>query len=111
MKCVFWNIRGLANSPSRLALKRIIISHKPDFVFIAEPKIDFDNLPNKWLSRYGFKHFSSNLLDKPTLWCLCKEEYNPSILSATDQLVAFQFILDNKVMAIAAVYASTNLYK
>lgn len=111
MKCVFWNIPGLANAPSRLALKRILISHKPDFVFMAELKIDFDNFPNNWFSRYGLKIFSTNILDKPTLWCLCKEEYNPSIMFAYDQFVAFQISLDNKVLAIAVVYASTNLYK
>ncbi|CAI8599888.1 unnamed protein product [Vicia faba] len=39
MISLFWNIRGVAKAPSRLALKRLIKLHKPDFVFIDEPKM------------------------------------------------------------------------
>lgn len=31
MKSLYWNVRGLANAPSRLALKRFLNVHKPDF--------------------------------------------------------------------------------
>lgn len=41
MKGNFWNVRGLANSPTRLALKKFINNNNPDFILIAEPWIDF----------------------------------------------------------------------
>ena len=45
MKCLFWNIRGITNSPSKLALKNLIIANKPDFIFVAEPWMPFDQFP------------------------------------------------------------------
>jgi hypothetical protein len=46
MKVLYWNIRGIANSSSKLALKRLINLHCPDFVFIAEPWMKFDSFPS-----------------------------------------------------------------
>ena len=37
MKCIYWNLRGIANSPTKMALKNLIIANKPDLIFIAEP--------------------------------------------------------------------------
>jgi exonuclease III len=45
MKILYWNVRGLANSPTRLALKNLLIAHKPDIVVISEPWMDFDLFP------------------------------------------------------------------
>jgi hypothetical protein len=49
MKILYWNIRGIANSPSRLVLKRLILANKPDFVFIYEPWMPFHIFPISWL--------------------------------------------------------------
>lgn len=49
MKCLFWNIRGIANLPSRRYLKNLYAIRKPEFIFIAEPWILFDKLnPSFW---------------------------------------------------------------
>ncbi|XP_058784485.1 uncharacterized protein LOC131659290 [Vicia villosa] len=40
-----------------------------------------------------------------------KEEFNPTVLSRSDQFVGFSFSLDNKLLSIATIYTSTNLYK
>jgi hypothetical protein len=34
MKSIVWNIRGIANFPSRLALKRLIMKDKPGIILI-----------------------------------------------------------------------------
>lgn len=49
MKCLFWNVRGLANSP--LALKRLITVNKPNFVLIVEPWMHYKSFPTRWLAR------------------------------------------------------------
>jgi hypothetical protein len=41
MKCLFWNIRGIANTSSKLALRRFLNVEKPDFVLLAEPWVFF----------------------------------------------------------------------
>jgi hypothetical protein len=86
MKCIFWNIRGLANSPSKLALKRLILKNKPSFVFIAEPWMDVNSFPQTWLRRLNLKVFAvnnrGNLL--PNLWCLCLDHLNPEVIDLDD---------------------------
>jgi hypothetical protein len=61
MKLLYWNIRGIANSLSRLALKRLLLQHKPDLLFIAEPWMRYKAFPTTWLYRLGFKIFSFNI--------------------------------------------------
>ena len=69
MKCLFWNIRGISNPLSRLSLKRPVIHHKPQFVFVEEPLIHFGIFPTNQFNRLGFKIFNlntrPNLLPKP----------------------------------------------
>jgi exonuclease III len=60
MKCIAWNARGLANSPTRLALKNIIKQHNPDIILLSEPWMDFSNLPRRWLANLNLKLFASN---------------------------------------------------
>src|SRR6266487_4565081 len=108
MKCLYWNIRGLANSPSRLALKRLIISNNPDFFFIAEPWMNFDNFPRFWLQNLNLKLLAMNSRDQrlPNLWCFCKKNINPTLISFDDQQVAFSFCENDRVYCISAIYAS-----
>ncbi|XP_058742332.1 uncharacterized protein LOC131614798 [Vicia villosa] len=109
MKCLYWNIRGVANAPSRLSLKRLIKLHNPDYIFIAEPKLDFANFPTNWFHRLGFKPFSVNNVVHPSLWGFCNLDLCPNIIAESDQFLAFSFSFDNVLMAVAVVYASTNI--
>ena len=79
MKTLFWNIRGLANTPSKLALRRIIKKEKPDIILIVEPWMSFRNFPKRWLLRLDLKMFSMNKRDNllPNLWCICNSRLNP----------------------------------
>jgi len=110
MKYIFWNARGLANSPSRLALKRLILLHMPDFIFISEPWMDFNDFPRNWFTRLHFKLFAvnnrNNLL--PNLWCFCNINLNPVVLGVDNQQVSFSLVENGKSFACSAVYASTN---
>jgi hypothetical protein len=110
MKCIFWNARGLANPPSRLALKHLILQNNPDIVLLSEPWMPFDDFPSRWLANLNLKLFAlnnrNNLL--PNLWCLCKLSLNPFVLATDDQHVSFTIFENDKTFAISAVYASTN---
>jgi len=103
MKCLFWNVRGLANNPSRLALKKLIISHKPELCFIAS------KLSARWLSKLNLKLFCVNTRDNliPNLWCLCSTALNPSLIFVDDQHISIKVEVDGKVFGISAIYAST----
>lgn len=70
MNYLFWNVRGIANNISRVALKKLILKNSLDFVFIAESQINFDLFPKTWLSRLNIK-LNSRFNQLPNLWCLC----------------------------------------
>ncbi|XP_058784639.1 uncharacterized protein LOC131659467 [Vicia villosa] len=110
MKCIFWNIRGITNASSRLTLKRLININNPDLVFIAEPWMDFKNVPSNWLKRLNLKLFAMNeRLDKhPNFWCFCKMDMNPSIINYDDQHISFSIDSNNLVLGFSVVYAATN---
>jgi exonuclease III len=108
MKGLYWNIRGIANKASKLALRRLVNSEKPDFIIIAEPWMSFDNFPRRWLHRLDLKLFSVNIRDNllPNIWCICKNSLDPDLLYIDDQCVAFKITALEKSFCVAAVYAS-----
>jgi hypothetical protein len=109
MKCLYWNIRGLANPSSKLALKNLILESKPDLCFIAEPWMNVNKISHRWLSRLGFKLFAVNNRPNthPNLWCLCSLSLNPTLLAVDDQHISVSVVMDGKSFGISAVYAST----
>jgi len=69
--------------------------------------------PSSWLHRLGLKIFSLNQRENllPNLWCICPLDFNPVIIDITDQHVAFSINVNNVVMHISAIYASTSNLK
>lgn len=61
MKILYWNLRGLANQPTRLALKNLIQNNEPDIILIAEPWMRFEDLPKNWFLRQNYKPFAMNV--------------------------------------------------
>lgn len=110
MNCIYWNARGLANSPSRLALKRLVISHMPDFVFISKPWMNAADLSVRFLSNLQLKIFAFNNKNAllPNLWCLCKLYIDHVIISSDMQQVSITVTEENKPLELSAIYASTN---
>lgn len=102
MKCFYWNIRGIANSPSKLALKKLIIKFKPDLCFISEPWMEVSRLSARWLSNLGLKVLCVNDRQelKPNLWCLCSININPSISLWTINIYPY------KLTSMAKLYVS-----
>jgi hypothetical protein len=110
MKILLWNVRGLANSPSKLALKRFILLHKPDLLFISEPWLDFADFPRRWFHNLHLKLFATNDRQhlSPNLWCFCNISLNPIILASDSQHVSFSLSIESKTLAFSTIYASIN---
>jgi len=45
MNILYWNVRGIGNSDTRLALKKLFMSHKPILIFVTEPMVNFAQIP------------------------------------------------------------------
>lgn len=110
MKLLYWNIRGIANSPSRLALKRLLLQHKPELLFIAEPWMRYEAFPATWLYRLGFKVFSFNIRtnNTPNLWCICSLNLSPTIIHVDNQQVSFSLPINQQNFYFSAIYASNS---
>lgn len=110
MKILFWNARGVANLDTRLVLKNLILSNKPDFIFLSEPMILLDHFPARFWSGLNLKVFAINNRGDliPNLWCVCSEMINPVVITSSSQQVSFSVDWDNQTINISAVYASTS---
>lgn len=109
MKCFYWNLRGLANSPTKFSLKKLLVKFKPDICFLSEPWMPISNLSQRYLNDLGLKVFAvnnrNNLLTK--LWCLCALNLSPSLLDINDQYISIQVDVSGKEFGITVVYAFT----
>lgn len=110
MKILFWNARGVANHPTRLVLKNICVSHKPDIVLIAEPWMNLDAFPKMFWTQLGLRPFSVNSRPNlaPNLWCLCRDVLNPTVIASSPQQVSFSVVVQGQELFTSAIYASTS---
>jgi len=46
MNIIFWNIRGIGNNDSRVALRDMYRLNNPALVFIGESMVVYDSIPN-----------------------------------------------------------------
>lgn len=109
MKLLYWNARGVANLDTRLVLKNLILSNKPDFVFIYEPMILLDQFPSNFWSSLSLKVFAVNSRDgnDPNLWCVCLAHLNPVVIVSSYQHVSFSTVWGTQNFLVSAIYAST----
>lgn len=72
MNILYWNVRGIGNSDTRLALKNLFLSHKPTIIFVAEPMVSFAQIPSWYWPSIGVTKYCTN--DRgtsiPNLWAL-----------------------------------------
>lgn len=110
MQILYWNVRGIANLDTRRVLKKLCCLHKPDFLIISEPWTSFDRIQPRFWNNLHLKPFAVNNRDSlaPNMWCFCREQFSPVLISSTNQQVAFSISWEGKVSFISAVYASTN---
>jgi len=113
MKCIYWNARGLANAPTRLALKRMLAEYSPDFCFLAEPWLSVNRFPNNWFNRLNLKIFAVNNRgpDEPNLWCICSKHIDPTMVLVDDQHISFTVNDNGNNIGFSVIYASTNYIK
>jgi len=102
MKCLFWNVRGLASSP--LVLKRLITVNKPSFVLIVEPWMHYKSFPTRLLARLNLNLFAVNDRDSlaPNIWCIFSNNLNLTFMYIDSQQVTF-FINENKTQSITSI--------
>ncbi|XP_019451698.1 PREDICTED: uncharacterized protein LOC109353792 [Lupinus angustifolius] len=104
------NCRGSGSSKTRLFLKNLCDSNNPDFVFIAEPMIPSDSVNDLVRKELKLKVFVTNNRGHqlPSIWGLCKYDFNLSILNNSDQKIAMEVNIDNNRIFLCVVYANNS---
>lgn len=90
MNIIYWNARGLGNLESRLVLKKLCLSHKPDLVFISEPWIQLDKISERFWRSLNLRVFTVNNRNAmlPNIWCACAKNIYPKVISISVQQVS-----------------------
>lgn len=87
MKVIYWNARGVANYETRLVIKRMISSNRPDFFFISEPWISLNQFPVRFWSKLNTQVSAVNDrgAQDPNLWCICNCSVTPTVIAVSSQ--------------------------
>jgi len=113
MNILYWNVRGIGNSDTRLALKNLFLSHKPSLIFVAEPMVNFLQIPAWYWPSIGVNKYCINnrgpLL--PNLWALWGTDLTATVVFVSDQCIALEISYYQSTVYIVAVYASTYYVK
>jgi len=109
MNLLYWNVRGISNFDTQIALKNLYMSHKPMIIFIAEPMVNFAQIPTWYWLTIGVSKYCINnrgpLL--PNLWALLGNDLLATVIFVSDQCIALEISCYQSTVYIAAVYAST----
>ena len=72
MNVLFWNIRGIGNAPSQDMLKHHVVSTRPRWFAIAEPKVPSSSIPDSYWNAMGMRFLGENTRPNslPNLWVL-----------------------------------------
>jgi hypothetical protein len=105
MNILFWNVRGIGNSETRIALKNFCLSHKPSLIFVAEPMVNFAQIPAWYWPTIGVSKYCINnrgpLL--PNLWALWGNDLCATVIFLSDQCIALEISCYQSTVYIAAV--------
>ena len=91
MIVMYWNVRGFGISDTKVSLKNLYVSHKPVFIFLAEPMISFSLVPSwYWHGIEVTKRFLNDICHLlPKLWALGGDEVN-AIIIVSNQCIAIK---------------------
>ena len=111
MNVLFWNIRGIGNEPSQNMLKQHVISFRPLWVAIAEPKVTFDSIPSSYWTALGLRlvgyHVATGFL--PNIWILENVSLQPStVLFTSPQMLTLQVSFLHHTFLLSFVHASND---
>ena len=112
VKVIYWNCRGICNTPTKTMVYHLSAAHSPDIIFLSEPKCTLDSFHSfsNGPSSFGFSPSFSN--SENTLWCLCNQNYkfHFTFLNQSSQHISISISASSSSppSIITAVYGSTN---
>ena len=111
MNIFFWNIRGIANNPSREILFNFFKQFSPDVICLAEPMMNFDDFSQNFLISINMKMLTFNLrngISKIWIW-VRKDIQTPLIFSNSEQEITLDFGNSVQPFRVSFIHASVNV--
>ncbi|WCJ18474.1 Retrovirus-related Pol polyprotein from type-1 retrotransposable element R2 [Euphorbia peplus] len=107
IKILYWNCRGIGNPQTQRTLQGFCLKHRPDFLCLTEPMVDFSSIaPNFWKS-ISMNFLSTNDRVFPTIWVFHRIDLNNlSIISRHEQHVTLEVETSGNVHRISLVYGN-----
>lgn len=101
---LFWNIRGVGNSPSIRRLKKLVISMNISVIALQEPKIQGSNIEDL-CRKLNFREGFSNISNK--IWIMWKHTWDVKMISNSEQLLSVEVKHDSfrEPILFSCVYA------
>jgi len=113
MILLYWNVRGIGNVDTKIALRNFFLSHQPSLIFVAEPMIAFDSVPPWYWNSIGVSKYCVNSREnlQPNLWALWGSGVSVVVMFVSDQCIALEITSNQSTIYVTAVYASTSYLK
>lgn len=110
MKVFYWNIRGIGNSESQIALADFYRNYKPVLLFDAEPMVQYSSIPSWYWNNINVNNFCLNKRNPlmPNLWALWRTDVSLVVNFVSSQCIVLEGVFNNVTVYIAGVYASTS---
>jgi len=110
MNIIFWNIRGIGNNDSRVALTDMYRLNNAALVFIAEPMVVYDSIPNWFWNNLQVTNFCVNKRDPliPNLWAVWGTNVSFTVIFASSQCIVLENLCKGTKVYIAGIYAGTS---
>jgi len=102
MKIIFWNIRGIGNNESRIALRDMYHSNTPSLVFIAEPMVMYDSIPNWFWNNIRVTKYCVNTREPliPNLWAVWGSEVDFTVTFVEAKIPLKLFLNDKQTLVL-----------
>lgn len=110
MRAMYWNLRGIANTNTQLALRDLCATNKPDILFVSEPMVDPKTISGRYWKLCALKFIAVNEkgeLGLSKIWVCVKPDLQAIVFSSSTQQITMEILADNKVCRITGVYSST----
>src|SRR3954468_12642466 len=102
LRVIIWNVRGIANNPSRRRVNHLFKKFNLHGIVLLEPKDT--TLPiDHYRAKFKCQGAMSNT--KNSIWCFWKDTINITLLSQSDQHISMNIIHGSRAFTVTSIYA------
>jgi len=104
MNIIYWNIQGIGNNESRIALSELYRVNRSSLIFIAEPMVPYDSIPPWYWRSIHVTNYVVNSRDSliPNLWAVWGSDCAFTVVFA--RLLPLNFLKPGQLTLIVDLY-------